>query len=116
MRYLLALLIAGFVIGGISLTAHQMKLAVQKRIRKSLFQARDQGEFPVDTDLDQPEFTDMGVELSSSDMQLIGFVDLWYALRIILIPLIIIACLVLAWFTAESRSSKQNAVDTNHSP
>jgi hypothetical protein len=116
MRYLMALLIAGFVIGGISLTAHQMKREVHERIRKSLIQARERGELPADTDLDQPEFTDMGVELSSSDMQLIGFLDLWYALRIILIPLIIVACLVLAWFTAESRSSKQNAVDTNHSP
>ncbi len=116
MRYLLALVIAGFVIGGISLTAHQMKREVHERIRNSLIQARERGELPADTDLDQPEFTDMGMELSSSEMQLIGFLDLWYALRIVLIPLIIMACLALAWFTAESRSSDRNTAETTHSP
>ncbi|MEI8381567.1 MAG: hypothetical protein WCJ09_15675 [Planctomycetota bacterium] len=116
MRYLLALLIAGFVICGILLTAHQMKREVHERIRKSLIQARERGELPADIDLDQPEFTDKGMELSSSEMQLIGLLDLWYALRIVLIPLIIIGCLALAWFTAESRSSDGKAVETNHSP
>lgn len=115
MRYLLALLIAGFVIGGISLTAHQMKREVHERMRKSLIQARERGEIPADTNLDQPEFTDMGMELSSSEMQLIGFLDLWYGLRIILIPLIVMTSLALAWFTSESRPNHRNTAGAAHS-
>ncbi|MFO1045114.1 MAG: hypothetical protein U0941_25345 [Planctomycetaceae bacterium] len=114
MRYIVALLISGFVICAISLNVRQAERTIHERTRKALAEAKERGELPADFDLDQPKFTDMGMEMSSAEMQMIGLVDLWYALRMILIPLIIVVSLAIAWFTG-TRSDQSTPHEVAHS-
>lgn len=97
MRYLIAIAVAGLLVGGISLWAHQASNAVRQRMYQRLVDAQKAGEIPPDVDLNNGDFTDFGTELSASDRQLIGLFDAWFTFRVILIPALFVGCLSIAY-------------------
>jgi hypothetical protein len=96
MRYLIA--VAGLLVGGVSLSAHQASNAVRQRMHQRLVDAQKAGQIPPDVDLNNSDFTDFGAELRTSEKQLIGLLDAWLTFRVILIPALIVACLAIAYF------------------
>ncbi|MDB5347838.1 MAG: hypothetical protein JWP89_6215 [Schlesneria sp.] len=97
MRYLIALAIAALIVGIISLWAHQAGNSVRQRMHQRLVDAQKAGQLPPDVDLNNGAFTDFGAEVSASDRQLIGLLDAWFTLRVILIPALVVGCLVAAY-------------------
>ena len=75
MHYLIALAIAGFIIGGVSLLAHLAGNAVRQRMHQRLVDTQAADQIPPDVELNNGDFTDFGTELSSSEMRLIGLLD-----------------------------------------
>jgi hypothetical protein len=110
MRYLIALAVAGLLVGGISLWAHQAGNAVRQRMHQRLVDAQKAGQIPPDVDLNNGDFTDFGTELPTSEKQLIGLLDAWFTFRVILIPILIVGCLaVAALLRSKQPSSKANS-------
>ncbi len=99
MRYLIALLFAGLLIGGMSLSANQASHALQQRMRQRLVEAKKRGEIPPDVDVSRGDLTDFNTEVSDAELRQIGILDLWFARRSILIPIVIIGCLAIARMT-----------------
>ncbi len=103
MRYLIALAVAGLLVGGISLWAHLAGNAVRQRMYQRLVDAQTAGEIPPDVDLNNGDYTDFGAEVSASEKRLIGLLDAWFTFRVILIPALIVGCLAIAhllWWNA----------------
>lgn len=98
MRYVIALVAAGLVIGCLSLVANQSASALQKRMRQKLIAAQAAGETPAEVDLNSGDFTDFGMEVSASERFQIGLLDCWYAYRIILIPALVGIALIVAHY------------------
>ncbi len=97
MRYLIALAVAGLLVGVISLWANQAGNAVRQRMHQRLVDAQKAGQIPPDVDLNSGDFTDFGAEVSASEMRLIGLLDAWFTFRVILIPALVVGCLVVAY-------------------
>lgn len=97
MRYLIALAVAGLLVGVISLWAHQAGNAVRQRMHQRLVDAQKAGQIPPDVDLNSGDFIDFGTELSASERRLIGLLDAWFTFRVILIPALIVGCLAIAY-------------------
>ena len=98
MRYLVALAVAGILVGVISLWASLSGEAIRQRIHQRLLAEQAAGHIPPEVDLSSGEVTDIGIELPDSEKFQLGFVDAWFALRFILIPLIQLACLTTAHY------------------
>lgn len=97
MRYLIALAVAGLLIGGVSFWALQAGNAVRQRMHQRLVDAQKAGEIPPDVDLNNGDFTDFGAEVSASERRLMGLLDAWFTFRVILIPALIVGCLAVAY-------------------
>lgn len=98
MRYVIALAVAGLVVIAISLWAHVAGGRIHQRIHQHLLAEQAAGKIPPDVDLNSGEVTDIGIELPDSEKFQLGVLDAWFGLRIILVPLILIACLTAAHY------------------
>lgn len=98
MRYLVALAVAGILVGGISLWACLGREAMRQRIHRHLLAEQAAGHIPPEVDLSSGEVRDVGLELPDSEKFQLGLLDAWFGLRVILIPMILVACLTTAHY------------------
>ncbi len=98
MRYAIALAVAALVVIAISLWAHVAGGRIHQRIHQHLLAEQAAGQIPPEVDLSSGDVADFGIELPDSERFQLGLVDAWFGLRIILIPLILIACLTTAHY------------------
>jgi hypothetical protein len=96
MRYGIALAIAAVLIGVVELYVQIEAQAIERSMRQKARAAQAAGGIPADIDVDSPDFTDFNTEVSRSEMLRITLVDAYCQLRIILLPIVILASLAIA--------------------
>lgn len=103
MRYLIALAIAGILIGAVSFSANQTAKGLQQRFRHRMIAAQKAGDIPAEVDLDRDDFTDFGTEVSKDEFLQLTILEMLFGLRSVLITVTIAGALLIAYLWPSTR-------------
>lgn len=96
MRYALALLVAGLILGAGTYFVWQTRRSFEGRMRQMLRVAEADGQVTPDVEPVQT-LRDFGVEISPAEMRRLQVADLLARRRFVLIPVVLLGCLSVAY-------------------